>query len=96
MRTRSVGPASTDPKSTCASSNSQKRGAAIPWKLTGAGIAVFTISAAAPLGGAERLVRIDVEVVPVQTAVRVLPRAQHLLAIADPRAHRERVLQPFG
>src|SRR5829696_7250118 len=41
IRARSVGPASTDPKSTCASSNSQKRGVGIPRKLTGAGIAVL-------------------------------------------------------
>src|SRR5258706_4494212 len=44
MRPRSVGPASTDPKSTCASSNSQKRAAAMPRKVAGAGIAVLVMS----------------------------------------------------
>src|SRR5262245_13679755 len=40
MRARSAGPASTEPKFTCASSNSQKRNAGMPVKLTGEGMAV--------------------------------------------------------
>src|SRR5262245_24090873 len=39
MRAKSVGPASTEPKSTCASSNSQNRNAGMPRKLARAGTA---------------------------------------------------------
>ncbi len=47
MRAKSVGPASTEPKSTWASSNSQKRAAGMPRKLTGAGMTSRVISVGA-------------------------------------------------
>ena len=84
MRARSVGPASTEPKSTCASSNSQNRGAGIPRKVTGAGIDRAVISSAESSGGAERDLGIRVEGVPVERALGVLRRGQ----IASPSLRR--------